>query len=140
MAAFWRTVIRLDRSKINGSWMALRNSLAVVLPLGVGMALGNALGAVAIATGALNVSYSDGRDPYAQRARRMLTWSLLGAIAVFTGSITGKYHWAAILMSAAWAFAAGMLGSISTRAGDLGLNTLVVLLVFAARGDRKSVV
>ncbi len=98
------------------------------------MAMGNALAGVAIATGALNVSYSDGPDPYAQRARRMLAWSLLGAVAVFTGSVTGKYHGAATLMAAVWAFVAGMCVSISTRAGDLGLNTLVVLVVFAARG------
>ena len=58
--------------------------------------------------------------------------SLLGAVAVFTGSITGEYHWAAILVTAAWAFVAGTPVSISTRAGDLGLNTLVVLIVFAA--------
>jgi uncharacterized membrane protein YccC len=134
LVAFWRTVTRVDKSKINGSWMALRNSIAVGLPLAIGIALGKPLGAVAIATGALNVSYSDGRDPYGQRARRMLTWSVLGAVAVFTGSVTGAYHWAAILVAAAWAFAAGMLIAISTRAGDLGLNTLVVLIVFAARG------
>ena len=132
--AFWQTIQRLDKSKVNGQWMAVRNSLAVMLPLGIGIALHHSLAAVALATGALNVSYSDGRDPYAQRARRMLAWSLLGAVAVFTGSVTGKYHLAAIVMAAAWAFVAGMLVSISSRAGDLGLNTLVVLIVFAARG------
>lgn len=132
--AFWQTIQRLDKSKVNAQWMAVRNSLAVMLPLGIGVALNHPLGAVALATGALNVSYSDGRDPYAQRARRMVAWSLLGAVAVFTGSVTGKYHFAAIVVAAAWAFVAGMLVSISSRAGDLGLNTLVVLLVFAARG------
>lgn len=132
--AFWRTIQRLDKSKLNGRWMAARNAIAVALPLGVGIAVHHPLGAVAIATGALNVSYSDGRDPYPQRARRMLAWSALGAFAVFTGSVTGKYHFAAIFMAAAWAFIAGMLVSISSRAGDLGLNTLVVLIVFAARG------
>jgi uncharacterized membrane protein YccC len=67
----------------------------------------------------------------------MLAWSFLGAVAIFTGSITGEYHWAAILVTAAWAFVAGMLVSISTRAGDLGLNTLVVLIVFAARSPLR---
>ncbi len=131
--AFWRTITRLDKSKIN-PWIAFRNSLGVALPLGIGIALGKPLGGVAVATGALNVSYSDGSDPYAQRARRMLAWSLLGAVAVFTGSVTGRSNWAAILVAAAWAFVAGVLVSISTRAGDLGLNTLVALIVFAARG------
>ncbi len=132
--SFWRTLKRLDSTKLNSRWMAFRNSAAVALPLGIGIATGNPLGAVAVTTGALNVCYSDGRDPYAQRARRMLAWSVLGALAVFTGSVTGKYHLAAIFMAAAWAFVAGMAVSISTRAGDLGLNTLVVLIVFAARG------
>ncbi len=133
-AAFRQSITRLEKSKITSPWIALRNSLAVALPLGIGIDAGNPLGAVAITTGALNVSYSDGVDPYAQRARRMLTWSILGAIAVFIGSVTGKYNAAAILLSAAWAFAAGMLVSVSTKAGDLGLNTLVALIVFAARG------
>jgi uncharacterized membrane protein YccC len=134
MGAFWRTVTQIDKSKINSKWMASRNALAVAVPLGIGIAIGKPLGAVAIATGALNVSYSDGRDPYRQRARRMLTWTFLGAAAVFVGSVTGKYHFGAILIAAIWAFLGGMCIAISTRAGDLGLNTLVTLIVFAARG------
>lgn len=132
--ALWRTITRLDKGKINAASLALRNSCAVALPLGIGIALGNPLGAVAITTGALNVSYSDGRDPYAQRARRMLTWSALGAFAVFVGSVTGQYHWASILVVATWAFVGGMFVAVGTRAGDLGLNTLVAVIVFAARG------
>jgi uncharacterized membrane protein YccC len=132
--AFWRSVTGIDKVKINSPWLALRNALAVALPLGVGIALGNPLGAVAITTGALNVSYSDGRDPYGQRARRMLTWSILGAVAVFVGSVTGSNAVLAILAAAGWAFVAGMLIAVSTHAGDLGLNTLVALIVFEARG------
>lgn len=133
-AAFWRRVTRVDRSKVNGRWMALRNTLAVAAPLAIGLAMGNALAAVAVTTGALNVSYSDGRDPYAQRARRMLTWAGLGAVAVFVGSLAGATDWAAILLTFVWAFMAGLMISISTRAGDLGLNTLVAAIVFAGRG------
>lgn len=132
--ALWEAITRLDKSKINSVWIALRNSLAVALPLGVGIEIGNSSGAVAVATGALNVSYSDGTDAYSQRARRMLTWSVLGAFAVFIGSATGRLHVIAILIAMAWAFIAGMLISVSTRAGDLGLNTFVALIVFAARG------
>lgn len=132
--AFIATLKRIDKSKINGRWMALRNAAAVALPLSIGSLVGNALGAVAISTGALNVAYSDGRDPYRQRARRMLTWSILGAMAVFVGSATGKYHIPAILVTTTWAFIGGMCIAISTRAGDLGLNTLVTVIIFAARG------
>lgn len=133
--ALLRTLTRLDRSKINSKWMALRNAAAVGAPLAIGIALGNPLAAVAVTTGALNVSYSDGRDPYAQRARRMLTWSVLGAFAVFVGSWSGATNWTAVSLTFVWAFAAGMMVSIGIRAGDLGLNTLVALIVFAARGE-----
>ncbi|MGH9583792.1 MAG: FUSC family membrane protein, partial [Bryobacteraceae bacterium] len=138
LAAFWHTVTSIDRSKFNSTWMAFRNALATALPLAVGIAIGNPPGAVAITVGALNVSYSDGRDPYAQRARRMLTWSCLGAFAVFTGSLTGATGWEAVPVAAVWAFVAGMVVSISRRAGDLGLNTLVALIVFGARGALSS--
>lgn len=132
--AFWASIRKVDRSRYNSPWLAGRNALATALPLAVGIAVGNPLGAVAITVGALNVSYSDGRDPYKQRAQRMLTWSCLGAFAVFTGSATGAITWAAVPVAAVWAFLGGMVLSISTRAGDLGLNTLVALLVFGARG------
>lgn len=131
--ALWQNLTRVDRSKIN-TWIALRNSLAVAIPLSAGIALNHGLAGVAIATGALNVSYSDGRDPYAQRARRMLGWTALSGVSVFVGSVTGRNHWLAVLVAAMWAFMAGMLISVSTRLGDLGLNTLVSLVVFAARG------
>ncbi len=134
IAAFVRTVTRIDKSKINTRWLAFRNALAVALPLGISIAEGKPLGGVAVSTGALNVSYSDGRDPYSQRARRMFTWSFLGALAVFVGSVTGKYHWAAIPVVIVWAFVGGMCVAVSSKAGDLGLNTLVILIVFAARG------
>jgi uncharacterized membrane protein YccC len=133
-SAFGRMLRRMEKSKINSPWLAFRNSVAVALPLGAGLALGNPLGAVAVTTGALNVSFSDGTDPYGQRARRMLVWSALGAIAVFVGSIAGKHPLAAVVVAMSWAFAAGMLIAISPRAGDLGLNTLVALIVFEARG------
>lgn len=131
---FWRILKRVDKSKLNSKGMALRNSLAVALPLSIGIAVGNPLGGIAITTGALNVAYSDGSDPYPHRARRMLTWSVLGAVAVFLGSVTGNYYVLAVLLTAAWAFVAGLLVSISSRAADLGLNTLVALIVFGARG------
>ena len=133
-AALWRSIRKIDRSKVNKFPIAFRNSIAVAVPLALGIAIGNALAGVAVATGALNVSYSDGRDPFAHRARRMLAWSVIGAIAVFTGSITAPHHWASTLITMAWAFVAGMQLAISPRAGDLGLNTLVTLIVFSARG------
>ncbi len=133
-SAFWRTVKKIDKGKINNRWMALRNALAIAVPLAVGIASGNSLGAAAVATGALNVSFSDGSDPYRQRAQRMLMWSVLGAFAVFIGALSSGNKTAAIVVTTCWALLAGMLIALGTRAGDLGLNTLVALIVFAGRG------
>lgn len=134
VTALWRAAALVDKGKINDWWMALRNSLAVAIPLAIGIGAGNPLAGVAMATGALNVAYSDGRDPYRQRARRMLLWSLLSAVAVFVGSLAGQFHTGAVLTAAVWAFVAGMMLAISTNAGNLGLNTLVTVVVFEARG------
>ena len=118
-SAFGLTLRRIEKNKINSGWLAFRNSVAVALPVAVGLALGNPLGSVAVATGALNVSFADGTDPYGQRARRMLSWSVLGAVAVFVGSLAGTHPLAAVLVAMTWAFIAGMLIGISTRAGRI---------------------
>src|SRR5947209_18613079 len=104
--AFWRTLTKVDHSRIN-TWIAFRNSLVVALRLGIGIAMENPLVGVAVAVGALIVSYSDGTDPYKHRAGRMLLWTALSGIAVFVGSVTGSTNWLAVLVAAAWAFGAG---------------------------------
>ncbi|HEX4770970.1 MAG TPA: FUSC family protein [Bryobacteraceae bacterium] len=131
--AFWRTLTKVEHSKIYNR-IAFRNAVAVALPLAVGIAVHNPLAGVAVTTGALNVSYSDGPDPYKSRARRMLLWTFLGGCAVFVGSATGSISWLAVLVVAAWAFLAGLALAISPKTGDLGLNTLVIVIIFGARG------
>ncbi|HET9318643.1 MAG TPA: FUSC family protein, partial [Bryobacteraceae bacterium] len=125
------TILRYQRDKVD-PWLALRNMLGVALPLAAGVAFGTLSGGIVVATGALNVAFSDSQEPYSQRARRMLTASLLIGFAVFGGALCGHHHATAILVATAWAFAAGMLVALSTTAADLGTLSLVVLVVFAA--------
>ncbi|MGA2711975.1 MAG: FUSC family protein [Bryobacteraceae bacterium] len=113
--------------------IAVRNTIGIVLPLVVGAALGSPSGGVVGALGALNVCYSDSRDPYIARAGRMLLSSVLVAIAVAIGSLSGHTKATAVLAAALWAFAAAMLGVLGTKAADLGTISLVTLVVFAAR-------
>jgi len=130
--AFWGVLRRFDRSKLS-PYQALRNSVGVVLPIIVGIALNMPRGGVVVASGALNVSYSDGSDPYAQRAKRMLTSSALCALAVLLGGLTGSHTVAAVIIATLWAFFAGMLVAIGTTAADLGVISLVTLLIYAAQ-------
>jgi uncharacterized membrane protein YccC len=130
--AFWRVLTNFDSSKMSVS-RALRNSFGVVIPLAAGYALGMPRGGLVIASGALNVAYSDGSDPYVERAKRMLASSFLCALAVFAGAVSGTHYAIAVSVAAVWAFVAGMLVSISPAAGDLGVISLVSLLIYSAQ-------
>src|SRR5215475_11301383 len=130
--AIWRLLTYFDHSKMVPS-LALRNTAGVVIPLVVGFALGMPRGGLAMASGALNVSYSDGHDPYPQRARRMLASTMWCAIAIFLGALTGHRNIEAVFVATAWAFIAGMLVAIGTTAADVGVISLVLLVVYAAQ-------
>lgn len=130
-ASFWQTVVRFQKEKLN-LWLAVRNTLGIVLPLIAGVELGMVSGGLAMATGALNVSFSDGQEPYRQRSRRMVAASVLVGFAVFFGAICGHSNVAAVLVAAAWAFATGMMVALSTTAADLGAVSLVTLVVYMA--------
>jgi uncharacterized membrane protein YccC len=130
--AFWRALTRFDSSKLNPH-MALRNSIGVVLPLIVGFVLNMPRGGLVVASGALNVAYSDGSDPYARRAKRMLASSVLCAVGVLCGALSGHHNVAAVIIATVWAFAAGMFVAAGTTAADLGVISLVILLIYSAQ-------
>src|SRR5258708_30125207 len=130
--ALWRILTRIDRSKIS-VWQALRNTAGVVAPLIVGYALGMPRGGLAMASGALNVSYSDGSDPYALRAKRMLASTVWCSVAVLLGGLTAHSDVFAVIVATFWAFTAGMLVSLGTTAADVGVISTVVLLVYSAQ-------
>src|SRR5450755_2697580 len=130
--AFWQVLTHFDSTKLS-THRAFRNAVGVVLPLIAGFALGMPRGGLVVASGALNVSYSDGSDPYSERARRMLASSVICAIAVFAGAISGQHQFAAIVLATAWAFIAGMSYALGGAAPDLGAISLVTLLIYAAQ-------
>src|SRR5437870_3621880 len=110
MAGFWDNITRLDAQKA-APWPGLRNALGIVLPLAAGAIMGTPASGLVMSTGALNVSFSDSNDPYIQRARRMLMASAVVGMGVFAGALCGRYRGLIVLVSAIWAFAAGMLVS-----------------------------
>src|SRR5258707_1407437 len=94
--SFARLLTQFDRTKLEPA-IALRNGVGVLVPLAIGVAIVMPLGGVAVASGALQVAYSDGHDPYSQRGLRMLTATLLCALAVVVGGLTGHVPGLAIL-------------------------------------------
>jgi uncharacterized membrane protein YccC len=129
---FWRGVQHVDTAKME-PWIALRNALGVAIPLAVGIAMGMPLGGLAVASGALNVSYSDGHDPYKGRARRLLASSVLCSIAVMAGGLAGHHNAAAVVLIAVWAFGSGMAITLGTTGESLGVISLVVLIIYSAQ-------
>ena len=83
--------------------------------------------------GALNVAFSDSSEPYAQRGWRMLRASMVVAVAVFAGALSGGNPATSVAVATGWAFAAGMLVALGQAAADIGALSLVVLVVFAAQ-------
>ena len=129
---YWRKVFHFDHSHME-PWIALRNTIGVTLPLAVGAAIGMPLGGLAVATGALQVSYSDGHSPYLTRAKRMLTATFLCALAVVAGGLAGRNLVLSIAVPSLWAFAAGLAVSLGPTAENLGVISVVTLIIFAAQ-------
>jgi uncharacterized membrane protein YccC len=129
---FCNGVLHVDTAKMD-PWIALRNAMGVALPLAVGIGVGMPLGGLAVASGALNVSYSDGHDPYKQRAKRMLASSALCAIAVMAGGLAGHHNVAAVALATVWAFGSGMAIALGTTAESLGVISIVVLIIYSAQ-------
>ena len=130
-ALFWRSVVRFQADKVN-PWIAVRNTLGLAVPLAVATALGQVPAGLAMSTGALNVSFRDSASPYIQRARMMLAASLIAGSGVFAGGISGRNNLIALLVAGVWAFGAGMLVALSTAAADLGVLSLVLVLVYSS--------
>jgi uncharacterized membrane protein YccC len=129
---FWNTLVRFEKPKVI-PWIALRNTVGVALPLVVGTSIGRLSGGLLTAVGALNVSYSDGPEPYPQRARRMLVSTCCCALAVAAGGLLGREHLLLILLAGLAAFIAGMMVAITQTAADIGVMSLATLIVFAAQ-------
>src|SRR5260370_9872560 len=84
--AFWRVLTRFDSSKLT-PYQGLRNSTGVLLPLAAGFALNMPLGGLAAANGALSVAFSHCSDPYPPRASRMLSSTVLSALALLLATL-----------------------------------------------------
>jgi uncharacterized membrane protein YccC len=129
--AFRQSVVHFDTAKLN-PWLGLRNAFGVAVPLFAGVALHSLSGGAAAALGALNVGFRDSDAPYRQRARHMLLASVLIGIAVFAGAVSGRDPVFAVLVAGGWALVAGMLIALSASAAELGVLSLVLLLIYGA--------
>lgn len=131
--SFWKNVTRFEPERI--AWrIGLRNSIGVLVPLLAGSALGHPAAGLIMATGALNVAFRDSQAPYKERAAQLFAASLIAGVAVTAGILCGRNNLIAILVAGVGAFAAGILVAISQQAADLGVTSIVLLVIYSAAG------
>ena len=112
--------------------VALRNTLAILLPLAAGIAWGHEAAGLAVATGALNTMFTDQPGPYRLRMQRMLAAALTAGAAALVGILVGDSLWPLTLAAFAVAFGGGMLVALGPMAGRVGLTSIIVLVITAS--------
>ncbi len=113
-------------------WVVLRNTLAVVLPLGVGLATGYPQVGLGVGAGALDTMFSDQPGPYRQRMRRLLLATLAAGLAALLGFTIGGQLLPMLLATAAFGFCGGMLVVFGVDAARVGMTSMILLVIAAA--------
>ena len=126
-----RPLLRTGRRDV--PWgVALRNTVATVLPLAIGAGTGHLAAGLGVSVGALVTMFADQPGPYRLRVQRMLLAALAAAIAAFAGSILGQWSGALLAATALWGFAAGLLVAIGPHATRAGMISMILLVIMGA--------
>ncbi|WP_018547743.1 FUSC family protein [Streptomyces sp. LaPpAH-108] len=122
--------LRAQPAPVN--WAAVaRASIALTLPLAIGLAAGQpAYGALA-SMGALNGVIGDTADAYRMRVITIAVPQLTGAVGVILGTLVFGQGWAAVGVVTAVALVSGMISTIGTVASVSGLLLLLNCVVGA---------
>lgn len=112
--------------------VALRNTLAIVLPLALGAATQHLAAGLAVAVGALVCMFSDQPGPYRLRLQRLLLTALAAGVAALAGSLLGHWPAALVVAVALWGFAAALLVAVGPHATRAGLTSMILLVIMGA--------
>ncbi|TWI03760.1 putative membrane protein YccC [Luteimonas cucumeris] len=111
--------------------VALRNTVAVVAPLAVGIALDHTAAGLAMSTGALNTMFTDQPGPYRLRMQRMLLAAAAAGLSALTGILIGAHSLLFVFAALVFAFAGGMLVALGPMAARVGLTSMIVMMITA---------
>jgi len=112
--------------------VVLRNTAAVVLPLGIGLATGYTEVGLAIGAGALDTMFSDQPGPYRQRMRQLLLASLAAGLASLCGFLIGGQLLLMLAATAAFGFLGGLLVVFGTDTARVGMTSMILLVITAS--------
>jgi uncharacterized membrane protein YccC len=129
----WRSLLALKPRDVPLR-VAIRNTLAIVAPLAIGIACGHVAPALAVATGALNTMFTDQPGPYRLRMQRMLLAAAAAGVAALVGILIGDHLALFVLAALLFAFCGGLLVALGPMAARVGLTSVIVVLVTAGMG------
>lgn len=112
--------------------VALRNTLAIVLPLAVALAAGHPGIGLGMAAGALNTMFIDQPGPYRLRMQRMALASLFSGLSAWIGSVLGAHTIPLAVAAFSAGVGGGLLVALGPNAGRTGLACMILLVINAA--------
>lgn len=112
----------------------LRCAAGVAVALIVALVLGRPLSGVSVAIGALIVGFASRQGYYRTRAATMLITAAMLGLSAFVGSVTGGSPWLDIAIAFCWALGFGLVSTLGASATVVGLNAIVVLVIFGQFG------
>jgi uncharacterized membrane protein YccC len=130
-ASVLQTLTRMKRPDV--PWqVVVRNTAAVVLPLGIGLATGYPQVGLGVGAGALDTMFSDQPGPYRQRLRQLLLASLVAGLASLFGFLLGGQLLPILAATAAFGFFGGLLVVFGTDIARVGMTSMILLVITAA--------
>ena len=110
----------------------LRNTVAAIVPLAIGIAAGRVGIGLWVSVGAIVTMYSDQPGPYRQRLTQLLAVSAAGGFAAFVGLVLGGHLAALLGATVLIAFAGALLVVFGDAGGRVGMAAIILLVITAA--------
>ncbi len=128
-----KQTLAFDANAIEWAY-GLRCAAGVAVPLIAALVIGYPLSGVSAAIGALIVGFASRQGFYRTRALTMLMTALILGLSAFVGSLIGHTPWLDVLVTLGWALGFGLVSSLGSSANVVGLNAIVVLVLFGQFG------
>lgn len=114
--------------------VAVRNTVAVIAPLALGLAFDQVPAGLAMTTGAINTMFTDQPGPYRQRMQRMLLAALAAGLSALTGILIGEHTVLFVIAAVAFGLIGGLLVALGPVAARVGLTSMIVMMITADMG------
>ena len=113
--------------------VVLRNTAAVIVPIGIGIASEHTVIGLSVGAGALQTMFSDQPGPYRQRFIRLILAALAAGLASLCGFLLGHLLLPMLLITLLAGFFGGLLVIFGPDMTRVGMTSMILLVVTAAK-------